>query len=245
MHSYKKIMMTMNCVVVFLTVAALVADSPAAAYLRPGSRGSSQERKQRLRSRYLKTKADRIYPTFVQQLNAGVSHTASVEQEIDDQESGTCNVSGSVTYSISKISELHTRQGTTTLQALQDERNRENTLWLLTTTFDSFIADMTAQVLGKHCGRAMDFTSFGQVAVGGATVTATLQLLGPSHRPQVVDMVDVEQHHVAFEKSSSTFSKLIQRIHLETVERDINDFIHSLFTTEFQAIVEGELAKSS
>jgi hypothetical protein len=244
MRLNKRMKMTIqNCLTLLLIVASSLADTPATVYLRQETIESSQQRKRGF-NRHLQSKADRLSHAFVQQLNAGVAHTTHVEQEFDDQKSGTCNVSGSVTYSIRKVSELNTRQGATTLQPLQDESNQVSNMWLLNATFDSFTAYMTAQVLGKHCGRVVDVTSFGQVTVDGATIMTTLQLLGPYHRPQVVTIVDEGQHHIGFEKNS-TFSKLIRMIPLERVERDIGDFIHSLFTTTFRTLVEGELTKST
>ncbi|CAB9523269.1 expressed unknown protein [Seminavis robusta] len=232
-----------SCLLLWLALAVLVSDSPVSAYLRSSASPKSLQKRRQLLVRYLKSKADRINPAFAEELSSGsATYSSTVDEQIQDEKTGSsCDVSGTVTYTISKVSSDITQGGVTTILPVPGSDD----LWTLKTSFGSFSADMTAQVLGKHCGRVMDFTSFGRVTVEGAQVKATIRLNGPKNRPEVVDIVDVEQHHIEFETSSATFSKLIRRIPLQAVEQDMNQFIHSLFTSKFQSVMEGELTRSS
>ena len=203
----------------------------------------------RLLVRYLKEKVDRSSLALSAKLAAGISYeTQLLDERIqvknDDDDSKRCHLSGSARYSLQKPAATGCLKSSTIIEPVEGQTG----LWHLRTSFEPFHAELMAQILGTSCGRSLDYTSFGRIQIRGATINTLLRVRGPSQqRPEIV-AIWIGRAIVAPEfqlESSASFGRLAERIPLETVKSHAETLLDSIFTHEFQPIMEGEYLQQS
>lgn len=229
-------MKTQQYLILFLT--ALLGGASEAIYLRRSAKTTHKNR--RLMVRYLKAKAEKINPAFYQVLKSGqVQYEDKLDLVVPDAEFRHCRLQGKATYSISQLKGLDNLQSVI-LEPVKDSHD----LWHLKTSYESFSADVAAQLSATLCGKSMDFTSYGTVDVEAAHVEAVIRIDADTRRPEVIDMVDVEQHRINYE-SNSSFRQLVKRVPAKVIEEGIDDFLHQLFSEQLEKVIESELTSSN